>query len=104
MRGRVLPFSQAKDREQLAKENHFRTGCSVPESGIYSVIHSQHRLPEEITLIREQSFPRCSKCSEPVYFNLVRSAPSLDVYPHGFRMTLYELPELAEQQDGSLAS
>jgi len=103
MKGRVVPFSQAKDREELANENDFRTGCSVPESGIYSVGHLQHRLPKEITLIREQAFPRCSKCSDPVYFHLVRSAPSLDVRPHGFRTTLYEIPELAEQQDESLA-
>jgi hypothetical protein len=103
MRGRVIPFKQAKDREPLAKQNDLRTGCSAPESGIYSVTHSQHRLPREITLIREQSFPRCCKCSDPVYFTLVRPARSLDVNPHGFRMTLYELPELAEQQDESIA-
>lgn len=53
--------------------------------------------------MREQSFPRCSKCSEPVCFTLLRSAPSLDVNTGGFRMTLYELPELIEQQDESLA-
>ena len=103
MRGRVIPFKQAKDWEPLAKQNDLRTGCSAPESGIYSVTHSQHRLPREITLIREQSFPRCCKCTDPVYFKLVRPARSLDVNPHGFRMTLYELPELAEQQDESIA-
>jgi hypothetical protein len=103
MKGRVIPFKQATGREQLAKPNDLRTGCYVPESGIYFVIHPQHRLPREITLIREQSFPRCCKCSDPVYFKLVRSVRSLDVNPHGFRMTLYELPELAEQQDESIA-
>jgi len=87
----------------LAEQNDLRTGCSVPESGIYSVVHSQHHLPKEITLIRAQAFPRCSKCSDPVYFDLVRSAPSLDVRPHGFRTTLYEIPEITEQQDESLA-
>lgn len=102
MRGRVIPFSQAKDREALATQNDLRTGCSVPESGIYSVIHSQHRLPTEITLIGGQPFPRCSSCADPVYFDLVRSAPAVD-NPLRFHARLYELPELAEQEDESLA-
>ena len=87
----------------MAKENDLRTGCSVPDSGIYRVLHSQHRLPRAVTLIRNQSFPRCSKCSEPVYFELKRSAPAAGSNPHGFNVTLYELPEIAEQKDESLA-
>jgi hypothetical protein len=65
-------------------------------------MHDAHRLPQEVTLLENQSFPRCSKCSEPVYFKLVRSAPAAGRNP-GFAVLLYELPELAEQEDQSLA-
>jgi hypothetical protein len=80
--------------------NDLWTGCPVPENGFYRVRHSQHRLPREVTLLIGQSFPRCSKCAEPVYFELIRCAPSLGTYR--FNVALYELPELAEQ-DESLA-
>ena len=86
----------------LKKRNSLRTGCSISESGVYRVIHAEHRLPREITLIKDQSFPRCSKCAEPVYFELVRSAPFVGANPKGFTVMLYELPELSEQ-DESLA-
>ena len=85
-----------------AKGNELRTGCPVPEHGFYRVTHSQHRLPKEVTLMVGQSFPRCSKCAEPVYFALIRSAPSLVNYKGAFMVALYELPELADQ-DESLA-
>ena len=90
-------------RQATAKEHALRTGCSVPDSGIYRVLHSQHRLPREVTLIKDQTFPRCSKCSEPVYFALERSAPEVGSSPTGFNVMLYELPEVAEQEDEFLA-
>ena len=71
-----------------------RTGRPVPEHGFYRVLHEQHRLPREVTLLIGQSFPRCSKCDEPVYFELIRSAPSLAM--SSFTVTLYELPEIAD--------
>jgi hypothetical protein len=41
-----------------AKATNLRTGVAVPESGIYRVSHSQHRLPHEVTLLKDQQFPR----------------------------------------------
>jgi len=90
-------------KAQRVKANALRTGCEVPESGIYRVLHSQHRLPREVTLMKNHSFPRCSKCSEPVYFELERSAPSAGSYSGSFNVMLYELPEIAEPEDDSLA-
>ena len=80
-----------------------RTGCTVPENGFYRVIHSQHRLPKEVTLLIGQSFPRCSKCAEPVNFELIRSVRFLGMNGSRFQVTLYELPELSDQDD-SLAA
>lgn len=88
--------------KQRKQETSLRTGCSVVSSGIYRVVHSQHRLPEEVTLIAGQSFPRCSRCADPVYFELVKAAPEIGSGKHGFHVTLYELPEVSPQ-DESLA-
>ena len=66
-------------------------------------MHSQHRLPNEVTLLVGQSFPRCSKCAEPVYFELIRCAPLLGMNGSRFKVNLYELPELTDQDD-SLAA
>ena len=75
--------------------NDFQTGSPVPENGFYRIQHSQHRLPKEVTLVIGQAFPRCSKCADPVHFELIRCAPSLGM-TRRFNVTLYELPELAE--------
>jgi len=103
MRYQIGRFIVHGDGSQaVGKSSALQTGCAVPETGIYRVLHPQHQLPGEVTLIRNQPFPRCSKCPEPVCFELVRSAPAIGANPRGFSVTLYELPELAEA-DGSLA-
>lgn len=84
----------------MAKLDDLRTGCSISQSGIYRVIHPEHKLPQEVTLIKDQLFPRCSRCSDPIYFELVRPAPAVHK-ASDFSVTLYQLPVLAE--DESLA-
>ena len=84
----------------MAKRTNLRTGCTVPESGIYRVSHSLHRLPEEVTLLADQDFPRCSRCIEPVSYELVRSDPAAFA-SRGFAVTLYELPELSDNEIAS---
>ena len=71
----------------------YYTGEPVPESGIYSVSHAPHRLPSEVTLLRQQPFPRCEKCDAPVEFTLLRSAPQIAAHPD-FRVVLFALPVL----------
>jgi hypothetical protein len=70
----------------------FKTGETVPESGIYRVTHAEHRLPHEVTLLKGAQFPRCSKCKEAVTFRVVALAPRLDNLRE--RVTLYQLPDL----------
>jgi hypothetical protein len=78
-----------------AKDTSLRTGFAVPDSGIYRVCHSQHNLPLEVTLLKDQKFPRCSRCKEPVFYELLRSAPAVtSSHPSAFLVELYELPEL----------
>jgi hypothetical protein len=75
----------------------FRCGDNILESGIYRVTHSGHRLAHEVTLLRDQLFPRCIKCEDAVYFELVRSAPDIILGP--FKVALYALPENDEEED-----
>lgn len=74
----------------------FKTGGIIPDSGIYQVNHSAHRLPHEITLIRSEKFPKCQKCAEAVTFKLLRSVKetSRDESAVLFNVALYELPVL----------
>jgi len=48
-----------------------------------------------VTLLKDQKFPRCSRCSGPVFYELLRSAPAVtSSHPDTFQVELYELPEL----------
>lgn len=52
------------------------TGQEVPKSGVYRVVHAEHRLPREVVLIAGNKFPRCGKCAIVVSFELIRTLPS----------------------------
>jgi hypothetical protein len=68
----------------------------IPKSGIYKVVHAQHRLPHEVTLLEGQIFPPCAKCHEEVRFELVRVLPSL-AYERRGSVKLYSLPVMEEE-------
>lgn len=91
-RGKLIRPS-SPDEFRFDRAMSFRTGQKVPESGIYRVIHSGHRLPHEVTLLKDQQFPRCSKCSDSVEFQVVALAPSMG--DRRGRIVLYELPVLS---------
>jgi hypothetical protein len=84
----------------MRKQPTFRTGEPIAESGIYRVIHKAHRLPHEVTLLRDQVFPRCAKCRDEVKFEIVRTV-SEPLNHQDFRIYLYELDE--EGAAGSVA-
>lgn len=112
-RAGVLPTSQAPGAsitvtaifQQLVVQNCtlfmallYKSSDTIPESGIYRVIHANHRLPHEVTLIRGQVFPPCAKCREEVRFELVRELPELARERRG-HVSLYSLPVL-DDEDG----
>ena len=72
---------------------YYRTGLPIPQSGIYKVTHSRHRLPHEVTLLAGELFPRCSSCGDNVQFQLTNAAG--DVEKSKFRVVVYELPNAA---------
>jgi hypothetical protein len=71
------------------------TGEVVPVTGIYSVYHTEHRLPEEVILVGGDQFPRCSKCPVRVTFAMVRAAKAgFEHHP----VRIYELPDLDDEE------
>lgn len=76
-------------------------GEPIAESGIYRVIHMAHCPPHEITLLKDQVFPRCAKCRDEVKFELVR-AVSERLNHQDFRIYLCELDEQGSRR-GSVA-
>ena len=72
-----------------------KTGESVPETGIYSVGHREHRLPPEVTLVAGQTFPRCEACKADVLFRLKRSLLDRSAM-FRFHFETYQLPVVDE--------
>jgi hypothetical protein len=66
----LLPVVAAEPQMALKT---FQTGHPVPESGIYRVIHTGHRLPHAVTICQGENFPRCAKCADLVSFELIRA-------------------------------
>jgi hypothetical protein len=92
----LVEKSNLSDPETLLQEamaEQYKTGETVPHSGIYQVTHSEHRLPHEVTLLRANSFPPCSKCGNNVTFQLLRA-----VTVDRFAVTLNAIPELTDSQ------
>jgi len=91
-------------RHKMPEKKQFRCGEKILESGIYRVVHRNHRLPHEVTLLRDQLFPKCTRCDDSVYFELVRSAPDITLAP--FKVALYALPvaDGEEEEDFTVAS
>ncbi len=74
----------------------FKTGEKISESGVYKVIHQQHRLPHEVTLLKGETFPRCAKCGDRVEFELVHAAP-YQRSGTNFQVQLFALPDLDDE-------
>ncbi len=74
----------------------FKTEQIVPESGFYRVAHSEHRLPPEVMLLKDQHFPRCATCAEQVTFHLLHIVPDVDRRRH---IVIHALTEMDECSD-----
>src|SRR5436190_21161148 len=40
----------------------YRAGQQVPQTGLYRVVHYQHRLPHNSVMRKGDAFPLCNKC------------------------------------------
>jgi hypothetical protein len=92
------PFLVKSAPEKMAKQARFHTEEIVRQSGIYRVRHKKHRLPHEVSLFRDQRFPRCAQCADAVTFELVRAATDEVEAASSSRICLYELPVLEDDE------
>jgi hypothetical protein len=102
MSGKKQKLRLIHARHNMPAANQFRCGGKIPESGIYRVVHNEHRLAHEVTLLSGQLFPKCMKCEDMVYFELVRGVP--DVSLDGFKVALYTLPAADDEEAPAVAS
>ena len=72
----------------------FETGDEVPSSGVYQVLHKEHRLPPEVTLVGGKPFPPCSGCQIKVEFELLRL-----VAANQYSIVLHSIPVLHDDPD-----
>jgi hypothetical protein len=94
-RGIHLVKPKRSDSETLVRESmagKLTTGEIVPQSGVYRVIHVEHRLPHEVMLLRSNPFPPCAQCGSKVVFKLLRA-----VTVDRFAITLNAIPELHDE-------
>ncbi|HEX3104641.1 MAG TPA: hypothetical protein VHQ22_09345, partial [Terriglobales bacterium] len=91
-------FLVKSSHNDKAKRPAFRTDEIVCHSGIYTVRHLKHRLPHEVTLLRDQRFPRCGKCDAAVIFEFVRAVADEAEANFTTRIFLYELPVLEDDK------
>jgi hypothetical protein len=100
MKGRKSSPHLVNSRTDMgSRAQTYETGDIAPETGIYLVVHSAHRLSHEAVVIKGQRFPRCQKCGDAVLFELLHAAP--DLYSHTTKI-VYELP--AAEDDGESAT
>jgi len=55
-------------------EQQFQPDEVVPESGVYTVLHHEHRHQHPATIFKGDHFPHCARCGNAVRFVLARSA------------------------------
>jgi hypothetical protein len=77
----------------------YKSGDNIPETGVYKVLHAQHRLPHQVTLVEGQTFPPCARCHDEVRFELLRVLPELARERRG-SVSLYALPVLEDGDEG----
>ena len=63
-------------RRPTAHGPGYSAGQTVPQTGIYEVVHAQgQRPPHEVVLHRDDAFPDCEGCGAAVRFRVIRTAP-----------------------------
>jgi hypothetical protein len=89
---------RAMDTHVSRDPHSYWAGQKARESGIYAVIHAEHRHDHEVLAIRGEEFPSCLACGREVTFHLVRPIPHMtyDIDLSGPRLSLLKSARPAE--------
>jgi len=58
-------------------EQWYAPGEQAPVSGVYVVVHAEHRADHEATLLEGELFPSCLKCGDKVRFRVAQPAVAI---------------------------
>lgn len=78
-----MPSSSERDPQA------YQAGEMVPVSGIYLVVHHEHRPNHEAIAIQGEEFPTCRICKSQVRFHLSQAVPHMT---HDFDLAGPALP------------
>lgn len=59
-------------------EHVYKPGEKAPQSGIYKVLHREHRRYHEVTVLAGQPLPACRRCGNDVRFELTSAATPVE--------------------------
>lgn len=83
--------------KQESPSQFCRAGEEILVTGLYRVVHTDHRLSHEAILAAGGIFPRCNRCGEKVHFELLKAVPQLQKDPNFRSLKLYEIPHPREE-------
>ena len=61
----------------MSEEKIYRPGQKAPRTGLYRVVHYQHRLPHDVVIKQGEVFPSCNRCGQRVTFSISSTADVL---------------------------
>ncbi len=92
------PYLPNSGSDRRSGPRTYETGAIVPVTGIYLVVHSAHRLPHEVVVVEGHRFPKCQKCGDSVWFELLHRAA--DLFQH-LTNVVYELSVIEEDEEAA---
>ena len=72
---KMMPSPESREGRM---SHEFKPGEKVPSSGVYRVLHKNHRDEHDATLREGEQFPTCAVCEGEVRFQLVQSAKLIE--------------------------
>lgn len=95
--GSGMSKGPATSRKRISQpDRHHHEGETIPKTGLYRVRHAEHRLPQEVTLRKGETFPHCDACTGNVDFILLEAAP-VGGDDKTFKVVLYSLPVVDDE-------
>ncbi len=78
------------------------SGELVLVGGNYAVYHEQHNLPESVTVLEGERFPKCEACEETVSFDLLEALPGLTRSQHPIVLNKLPVMPAEDEESGGL--
>jgi hypothetical protein len=84
-------------RTERLPSPYFRVDDVVPDTGIYRVFHSDHRLSHHALLLKDTWFPRCLQCGHNVQYEFIKRVPQVENDADFSSLRVFEISHLDQQ-------